>query len=30
MPPYIVSDEEIAHLGASTRGALLEALSGQR
>ncbi|MGB9355454.1 MAG: aminotransferase class III-fold pyridoxal phosphate-dependent enzyme, partial [Azonexus sp.] len=30
MPPYIVGDEEIAHLGATTLGALLEALSGKR
>ena len=27
MPPYIVSDEEIAHLGRAARAALDEALS---
>ena len=27
MPPYVVSDAEITHLGATTLGALLEALS---
>jgi len=30
MPPYIVSDEEVAHLGEAAQGALLDALSGKQ
>ena len=30
MPPYIVSDEEIAHLGEAAQGAFLDALSGKQ
>jgi adenosylmethionine-8-amino-7-oxononanoate aminotransferase len=30
MPPYIISEEEIAHLGQAVAGALEEALSASR